>query len=129
LSEDFDDGPVLIGLLKEMLRDPDGPDAFVERLRAESAANYAEFERQYFEEHAGHVDEAAPMPQRSRWMRRPSVERFIKDARNAGEKGVVRVTVTDPNGFTVTVSSGDQEQASDGTFANPWDEVTKRATH
>jgi hypothetical protein len=128
MSEDFDNVPMLIGLLREMCSDPDGPDAFVERMRTEWAAEYAECERQYFEEHEGDVDDA-PRPECSKRKRRPSVARFIKEAREAGEKGVVRVSVTDPNGFTVTVSSGDQEQASDGTLANPWDEVSKRATH
>jgi hypothetical protein len=72
----------------------------------------------------------APTPERSKRKRKPNIARFLKDARKAGEKGVVRISVTYPNGFTVTVSSGDdQKQDSDGTFANPWDEVSGRATH
>jgi hypothetical protein len=150
--EDHDNIPGLVGLLKAMLSDPDGPDAWVARWRARCDAEYAEYVRQ----HAGEAEAeqrraderererlrnllgigptgseggAAPKPERSKRKRKPNVARFIKDARKAGEKGVVRVSVTDPNGYTTTVSSGNQEQGSDAISANPWDEVSDRAMH
>jgi hypothetical protein len=70
-------------------------------------------------------------PERKRRQRKPDIAAMIRGARKAGEKGAVRVSVADPNGFTVTVSTGgDQnEQANGDAVANPWDEVSKRATH
>jgi hypothetical protein len=73
-------------------------------------------------------DEAAPVKPKRR--RKPNVARFIKAARKAGEKGVVRVTVVDPSGFAVTVNSGGGDQGeSDTPMINPWDVVSKRAAH
>jgi len=51
---------------------------------------------------------------------------YIKQARKAGETGPVHVSISDPSGYTVTVTS-DGGQPS--TFANPWDVVSKHATH
>jgi hypothetical protein len=73
-------------------------------------------------------DDAAPEPKRKR-RRKPNVSRFFKQARKAGETGTVRVSITDPNGYTITVASGDEPKQ---TLSNPWDEVSKggkRATH
>jgi hypothetical protein len=78
-------------------------------------------------------DDAEPVePVKRTRKRKPTIATMIKQARKAGETGVVRVSVTDPNGFTVTVASGDQQQHAkddDASAVNPWDEAIKHATH
>jgi hypothetical protein len=46
----------------------------------------------------------APEPKRKR-RRKPSFAPAIRQARKAGETGTVRVSITDPNGYTTTVAS------------------------
>jgi hypothetical protein len=75
----------------------------------------------------GATDKNLSVEKRTR-KRRPSLTRYFKQARKAGETGPVRVSIADPSGCTVTVVSGDGNQHQQPE-SNPWDEVLKRATH
>jgi hypothetical protein len=64
-------------------------------------------------------------PRRKR-RRKPNVARYFQQARKAGEKGVVRVEITDPSGTTITVIG---EPEAEPLASNPWDVVSKKHAH
>jgi hypothetical protein len=136
--------------LIEAVRDPSNIDVDVRIARAQAKwdADFAEYckahpnferARQVMREEIvsprlrgllGFDGSDTPKPKQKR-RRKPSIAAAIRQVRKAGERGPVRVSVTDPTGYTVAVSSGgDQDEKASGDAAvNPWDEVSKHAKH
>lgn len=73
-------------------------------------------------------DQPVPAPRRGNRKQTPSVTRYIKQARKAGDCGPVQIEITDTKGRSVKVTSNQQDQAA-SVYVNPWDEVNKNATH
>jgi hypothetical protein len=75
-------------------------------------------------------DAAAPndAPKKRERKRRPDPLSVLKAARKR-DVGPVTVSVTDPNGFTLTLSSSAPVEGQPSVEANPWDEVSRAKHH
>jgi hypothetical protein len=95
-------------------------EARVARLNARWDAEHREYQKKYREEHVDDEAEAEPPARRTR-QRKPSIASAIRQARKAGERGAVRVTL--PDGTTII--SNEHEPTTTGNGAcngvSEWD--------